>query len=370
MGKVKNMAYCQNCGSPVSGDICQNCGSKVAITQPPPSKPPSKNVTKFLAVIAVVVVIILILSILLFGFSGSKESEKGKTKGVQVEMTDIDEMEFEAHGQVTGNDAEDMRETIDDWGDGDGQVDPNEVRQYENYIEDRSGDNAYEYTINFEEGEYSDLSISIRGAEGDINSDRLISVSMFYTVEWPYLDTNKDFYIIGIKASMMEEKQFSFTAPAGYEIYRVDGLVEDITSGGTSFTGNFNEDYDHVYVTVIETGSDPQTADDEPNNSNYTANSVSDGDEIFGTLDENIDEDDYYSIYMGSYDYIYINLYGPEGPDFDLRLYDSKGNQVSYSTSYDSNEYISYYTWYSSGTYYIRVQTNSGSGPYIMTVNT
>jgi hypothetical protein len=336
-------------------------------TQPAASKPPSKNATKLLAVIAVVVVVILILSILLFAFSGSDE---GKLKGVKVEMTDIDEMELQAQGQVTGNDAEDMRDAIDDYyGDGDGQVTSDEVKVYEEEMADLRF--ASEYTINFDEGRYSEYSVSIRYAEGNVKSDFPISISVTATVEWPSMDTFKDFYIIGVFASKLEENQYSFTAPTGYEIYRVDGLVEDITSGGTSFVGTVDEDFDYVYVTIIETGSNPQSADAEPNNTNDTAYSVSDEDEIFGTLDDGIDEDDYYSVYLGTYDTLQVRLYGPEGPNFDLRLYNSAGDEVDYSTEDYSDEYIwySFYYYYDSGTYYIRVQSERGSGPYIMTVD-
>jgi hypothetical protein len=335
-------------------------------TQPAPSKPPSKNVTKLLAVIAVLVVIILVLSILLFAFS--EEPDEGNLKGVQVEMTDFNEMDLQTEGQVTGKDAKDMREAIDDYyGNGDGEVTEDEVKDYEEEMEDLRY--AYEYTINFEEGRYSEYSVSTRNVEGNVKSDYPISVSMTATVEWPSLDTFKDFYIIGVLASNMEEKQYSFTAPTGYEIYRVDGLVETITQGSTSFVGNVDEDFDYVYVTIIETGSDPQSADSEPNNTNYTANSVSDGDEIFGTLDDGIDQDDYYSIYL-SYSTLQVRLYGPEETNFDLKLYDSDGKEVDYSTDDGSDEYIYFYSYYYGyGTYYIRVQSDRGSGPYIMTVD-
>jgi hypothetical protein len=372
-GEGENMAYCQNCGNPVIGDVCQNCGTRVnpmqsapQQTQPAPSKPPSKNVTKLLAVIAVVVVIILILSIMFFAFSD--ETDEDKLKGTQVEMTDINEMDLQSEGQITGKDAEDMREAIDEYfGDDDGQVTEDEVKDYEEEMADLKF--AFEYTINFEEGKYSEYIVSTRNVEGDVESDFPISISLTATVKWPSLELFKDFYIIEVLVSNLEEKQYSFTAPTGYEIYRVDGLVEDISEGSTSFAGTVDEKFNYVYVTIIETGSNPQPADAEPNNTNYTANSVSNGEEIFGRLDDGIDEDDYYSIYAGSWNSINVDLNGPEGPNFDLRLYNSDGDQVDSSTNDYSDEYLSHYTYSSgSGTYYIRVQTKGGSGPYIMTV--
>ena len=109
------------------------------------------------------------------------------------------------------------------------------------------------------------------------------------------------------------------------------------------------------------------SADTEPNDSVYTADPISSGDIVYGTLSDYSDRDDYYSIYLSQGDRLYTTLSGT-GDDFDLYIYSSSTNDVASSTSGDSSESLRY-TAPSSGTYYVNPYAYSGSGSYTLSVS-
>jgi|GEM_PF-5486387 len=108
-------------------------------------------------------------------------------------------------------------------------------------------------------------------------------------------------------------------------------------------------------------------ADTEPNDSMAQAESIYDGDTVYGSLDDSTDPDDYYEIYLSSGDMLMATMTGT-GDDFDLFLYDDSGWEVDSSTSGSSFESI-YYTASSSGYYYINPNALWGSGTYTLTVS-
>ena len=108
-------------------------------------------------------------------------------------------------------------------------------------------------------------------------------------------------------------------------------------------------------------------ADIEPNDSIYTADSISSGQTVTGTLNEYTDYDDYYEIYLNAGERITATLTGT-GSDFDLYLYNSENEIVDSEQSFDSSETLSYRAP-SSGYYYVNPYAYSGSGTYTLTVS-
>ncbi|UCE37763.1 MAG: zinc ribbon domain-containing protein [Thermoplasmata archaeon] len=305
----------------------------------------------------------------------SKKDSSVKPGDITVDMTGTDMIKLYVKGEETGDDAEAGREEIDNYyGNGDDTVTPEEVENYIEYTEERRVSSYYDassgYEIDFNTGEYSEYSLSFFGAEGDVKSSRPIAYAIAATIEWDSINTTKDFYIIGISASDQGGEQFTYISPSGYEIVRVDKLVEDVASGATSASGTIEDDAVNVYVTIVKKGSDAGSADSEPNGGTDTANSVSSGDEICGGLEEDNDDDDYYKIDLNHYDYLTVYLNGPDEANFDLRLYRPNGDEVRSSTGSGSSETVWDYISSSEpeGNYFIRVECYEGSGPYTLEI--
>ncbi|UCE37762.1 MAG: zinc ribbon domain-containing protein [Thermoplasmata archaeon] len=277
------MAFCQNCGSPVVGQFCQNCGQAVAQTQAPPQPPPQPAPGQVAPgpptpgppapapppkggfgnmgiIIAIIVVVVIILAALLLVFMGSQnDGNGGVSKGLTVEMTDTDEMELHYKWEETGNDAEEMREDIDDdaFGDEDGRVTSEEVENLEEVFENwegeysviyLSGKKYFEFGIDGWRGEFTEISVSITGAEGDVDSDRPITITISFKVKWDSLDINKDEYELYLYSRGGDGEDFSFTCPSGYEVSDADGLEDNIKSGETRIRSTMDDDT--VQITI------------------------------------------------------------------------------------------------------------------------
>lgn len=107
-------------------------------------------------------------------------------------------------------------------------------------------------------------------------------------------------------------------------------------------------------------------ADTEPNNSISTAEWISSGQTVTGTLDELTDAYDYYTISLNSGDTLTATLSG-SGTNFDLYLYNDAGTVLTSSTGAISFEMLTY-TAGTGGSYYIAPYAQSGSGSYTLTV--
>jgi hypothetical protein len=375
--EVGFMVYCQNCGKEAFGVICDNCGQIIQIPLALKKQLPVSTKTqsmyssgKLKLIIIIIVAAILILSGLLFLFFISKESDRGPTEGLTVEMTATDCMKVDIKGEYAENNSSSLRDYIDEYhGDGNNNVTSQEVRDFEEDFEDNWGELSYGYTIDWQNGVYSLCSLKLTDAQGQVTSEKKISFSLSATIDWPDLNIQKDSYIIEISLFGMEISQFWFKSPPGYEIYRIGGLVEEINPGKKTAVGTIDDDAASIHITILKSGTsvEYESGDREPNDSMQTAGSISDGDLITGTLNAQNDEEDYYYINLRDADDIEINLTGSGFTDFDLRLYNPDGYQVEHSANEGSDEYIRHES-FSTGYHYIKVNTYSGSGEYLLKV--
>jgi hypothetical protein len=279
-------------------------------------------------------------------------------------------MKVDINGEYTGNNSRSLRDYIDEYhGNGNNNVTSEEVRDFEEDYEDNEGELSYGYTIDWQKGEYTQCNLKVMHGEGDVTSEDPISFSMSATIKWPFLNIQKDSYIIEISLFGMEISQLWFKSPPGYEIYRIGGLVEETDSGKKTAVGTIDDDAASIHITILKSGKseDYESGDREPNDSIQTASSISDGDLITGTLNAQNDEEDYYYINLRYADDIEINLTGSGFTDFDLRLYNPDGYLVEHSANEGSDEYIRHDS-FSTGYHYIKVNTYSGSGEYILKV--
>lgn len=103
------------------------------------------------------------------------------------------------------------------------------------------------------------------------------------------------------------------------------------------------------------------TSESESNNTFGTANSLTLGTEMNGKISSTSDVD-YFSFSVSNGQVINVNFADiPSGCDYDIKLYNSSQTEVGSSTKGgNSNEYIKH-TASSSGTYYVKVYSYSGS---------
>ena len=171
-----------------------------------------------------------------------------------------------------------------------------------------------------------------------------------------------DLYLYGSSTDSVESSTSSDSS---------ETLTYTASSSGTYYVNPYAYTGSGSYtlsVTVAVGGSTSTGGDDsEPNDSVYTANSISSGDTVYGSLSEYSDPDDYYSIFLSEGDILYVTLTGT-GDDFDLYLFSSSTNDVASSISGDSSENLRY-TASSSGTYYVNPYAYSGSGTYTLSVS-
>jgi hypothetical protein len=375
--EVGHIVYCQNCGEKATGEICDNCGQKIQMPIPSNKHLPSAEKTQYVhppgklkPIIIIIVVAILILAGLMLLFFIPKESHRGSSEGLTVEMTATDCMKVDINGEYTENYSKLLRNYIDEYfGDSDKNVTSEEIMDFEEDYNDNVGRRSFGYTIDWQEGKYSQYSLKLTYAQGDVTSENTITFSESAIIEWPYLNIQKDSYIIEISLLGMDISQFWFKSAPGYEIYRIGGLVKEIESGKKTVIGTIDNDAASIHITILKSGTskDYESGDREPNDSIETASSISDGDLITGTLNAQNDKEDYYYINLRNADDIEINLTGSGFTDFDLRLYNPDGYQVVHSANEGSDEYIRHES-FSSGYHYIKVNTYSGSGEYILKI--
>ncbi|UCE37761.1 MAG: zinc ribbon domain-containing protein [Thermoplasmata archaeon] len=369
------MAFCQNCGSVVMGESCPNCGQAVAQTpnQPPaqPAQPQKQNSKKIGVIIAIIIVIVVILAAMIFVFSDSKDSDNGVfTESLTIEMNDTEHMKLEYKIEGAGNKTKEIRDTIDDdeYGEEDGEVTSDEVEKVVEVFEDLKGVTSYGYTIDDELGEYIEFNVSLKGAEGKVDSEKPITFTLTIEIEWDLSDKDQDYYRLEILRFLPFVGDLTFTCPSGYEVYEVYGLKDDITSGQTTITGTMEEDAEYINIMIKKTGVVIGDEEAEPNDSISNANPISSGVDMSGSLEEGTDEDDWYYIYFEYDDTVEIDLSGPSGTDFDIFLYDSLSAEKSSSSESGSQENIIYVVT-SSEYYYVNVKSASGSGSYTLSVD-
>ncbi len=119
-----------------------------------------------------------------------------------------------------------------------------------------------------------------------------------------------------------------------------------------------------VYSLYVETFEGPSS---DYNNDLDSSQEISDGAYLTDTLNEEIDTDDYYAIYLYAGDTITASMTGPSDADFDLYIYDDDGEIVAYSEEFTSSETIVYSAPYE-GNYYVNPFAFEGFGTYILEV--
>lgn len=307
------------------------------------------------SVVAIVVVVIILLLLL---------TAPPPEEPFTIQMTDTETMSVSFEGELKGENAKMLRAEIEDeCGLGDGNVISAEVSCY---IMLQSWGIADQFQIDSDSGMSLGMNLDLDGATGNVNSGSPIKVTFSGTVEFSFIDTDKTSYFIYVNPGPMTGKDFKFISPPGYEIANIIGLdSETLSADHRTVTGKIGAT--DIYINTVKIGT-AVTGDSEPNDDFASANLVSDGDTVLGSLDNMDDRDDYFFIFLQDGDTIEITLTGPIGEDFDLRLYDSGENTVDSSFGSGSNEFISYSVT-STDVYYINVLVFSGSGDYSLDVD-
>jgi hypothetical protein len=279
--------YCDNCGSPVSGNFCSTCGFNLmqiqAFNQPPIQQaypqplqpvpyqqggyapayqqqrqpvypPPKKGAGKVIAVLAIIIGTVLLLTGL---FLYLPEPEEDYQEGFVVEMSGTDTMDIRAEGEIRGGEARQIREMIDSWiGDDDGEVTKDEVDEFMEQTGDQVGSNAYGFEINGDWGEYSKYNLKFKGIIGDVDSGDTISIISSFTIDWKYIDTDRYSYDLVFESTDEIYQDFRFICPPDYEIESVDGLRnEEFFNERTTVTGDLT--YNEVEITIVKIGEEP-----------------------------------------------------------------------------------------------------------------
>jgi hypothetical protein len=218
------------------------------ISKPPNQKQITKRNHKIIAVLIAILFILMVIFFVLF-------TSRNIPKGYYIKMIDTNTAEYRFEGEfVTYSVVNEMRKTIDEYGNQDGEVSENEVRNYEKFLgEDYVGTPSHGLRINYTTGEYTRYSISIHGATGDIDSEKPISVVNSYTVNWQSIETGENSYIIRKSLYYALVLDFKFISPPGYKISNVDGLTkENYDIGSTTVTGRTDVEAFGVDIYIIK----------------------------------------------------------------------------------------------------------------------
>lgn len=138
-------------------------------------------------------------------------------------------------------------------------------------------------------------------------------------------------------------------------IFLTLALISALTACGGSSGGAQNK---------VEDSGQRISETTNPNNSIGSAQTISIGVTVEGTLTEGQDDTDYYRFDVASLRPVEVEL--SAAPDFDLALFSTDGTVSLSSIGFDGNERIS--DTLSGNTYFITVTRHEGSGPYLLTV--
>ena len=99
----------------------------------------------------------------------------------------------------------------------------------------------------------------------------------------------------------------------------------------------------------------------ETNNTLATANVLADTiTKVTGTLGSSTDQD-YYKLSVGAGRTVTVSMTGPTNKDYDLYLLNSTGTTLKYSSTFSSNETLSFQNTGASAVFYIKVVGYVGS---------
>ncbi len=172
------------------------------------------------------------------------------------------------------------------------------------------------------------------------------------------VNTDFDLYIYDSSGSQLGISEASY-GNEELSIYATIGASYYVNAWAYDGIGN--------YSLYAETFTAPSA---DSNNDIMSAQNISDGAYFNETLNgyNNVDTDDYYSIYLSAGDTITANMSGPSNADFDLYICDDDGDIVASSKEYSSSEAIIYSAPHG-GYYYVNPYAYDGSGTYVLSVN-
>ena len=288
--KMNDMVNCQNCGNPIRGDFCPNCGMIIFpiqtqyeqqeqsptyqqeqpspnqqqiqfIPDNQPTSPKKQGSPKRVIITIVIITAIIVIAIISVAMYGDKSiPDKPKTdspEGYTLEMTSVDTMKGYLKYKITGDVAKLERWSIDSTtGNDDSTVTPSEVNEYEeSYREIGIGIQTFGYTIDNNEGIYSEFSVSYDGAIGNVESGDPISITFSFTIIWPSIETNNISYSVKTM-SVAYGENLKFISVPGYEITSLIGLYDvSYNDGKTNLTGSFYMGLAYfVYITITIIG--------------------------------------------------------------------------------------------------------------------
>jgi hypothetical protein len=349
--------------------------------QPPPPPPPKskKNKKKVILITTVVFVIIwsILLTALLYPLILDNETidNKGYDEDFIIKMNALDNMDVDIQREYLSYFAMRFRNIIDNVsGNDDDIVLLSEVEDFEKYKKQvNEGQFTFDFIIDFYKGKYSYYDTSIEDAIGEVQSDSPILQDISCNLVWPNMKKHRDAYQIRV-SNYEYFTDFRFIAPPGFEIRKVYGL-KNITyeKENTTITGNINTerfwDFETIYITIVRLDVEDfgYYADREPNNDFNSAYPISSGGLIYGDLEDDIDEYDYYQIYLSRSGDINVSVWGPELISFGLSLYDVYGNPIK--GIYSGGNFVSIeHSSFMHGNFYVKVSIHNGRCDYYLDV--
>jgi hypothetical protein len=195
------------------------------------------------------IIAFFLVGLLIFGnASANVEAEE------QISMKGLETVFVEYWENVTGTDAESLRNRMDNypyWY-GDGTVDEDEVSNWEedtaNYVEDQSDGNYYFY-LDGERSEVESVECEINGAQGDTDSTKTITVHYSIELNFDNIDKTNAYHIFQrtydyiyyynfhYYSDSKDDMDVAFGAPASFKIIKAYNL-DDAKTGGSTVTGN------------------------------------------------------------------------------------------------------------------------------------
>lgn len=236
------------------------------LDQPPTSpkrKGPSKEVIITIVVIITIIIAISISVALYVDKPNPDKSDSNFQEGRIFEMTSVNTMKVRYNDKITGGFATLERWSIDSfWGNDDGVLNSSELRDFEeSYPQTAIGSQSNGITIDNNEGEITQFSVSHDGAIGDVDSGSQLLRAMSFTILWIPMDTNNISYSVKMSVCAIPSENFKFISPPGYNISSVIGL-DDVSynDGNINLTGTIYEGTQKwvpeyiVYITITKIG--------------------------------------------------------------------------------------------------------------------
>lgn len=142
---------------------------------------------------------------------------------------------IEGEQTLSGKDASTIRFGMDKYGNNDSMVSALEISEFEARYEEYVKEFGNEYTLNGNEGEFTNIVATFKNAEGQVNSSTEIIFEYQGRITFQGIDDGLDAYtyrLVNEGGDPNSTMEIQITVPRGYAIYDVQGIFTPETSDG------------------------------------------------------------------------------------------------------------------------------------------